>query len=143
VKIDKQREMVYKWERQYVAPHDTTPVSFANIENIIRYIWSEEGWDYPPMVELLPKNCTTISGDATRTIVRFEETTYSWIIIHEISHVLTSTHDNRTNKHGSLFMGMYLHLLSKYLHVNYATLLWSAVIHGLKVSHKHTPVWSE
>ena len=45
--IDRQRSAVYKWERDNIASKDRSVVPFAQIEPIVRYVWEQEGLEYP------------------------------------------------------------------------------------------------
>lgn len=128
---DFQRSAVYAWETEFVSPRDTTPVEFANIQPIVNWIWQSEGLKYPPFVERLPKQKRK-AGDATRTCVRFQEKTYTWIILHELAHALSSNVDDETNMHGALFLGLFIQLLSRYLHIPISELAASAESKGLK-----------
>jgi hypothetical protein len=137
---DLQKSKVYKWEQQFVALRDTNPVPFKNIQSIVDYIWKREGLNFPPTVEPLPKQ-KHAGGDATRLIVRFPEKTFSWVVLHELAHSMTATFDNKSNGHGSLYMGIYIQLLSRYLGLKYSDLVWSAQDAGLKVELNAKPVF--
>jgi hypothetical protein len=142
MKIDRQRQRVYNWENLNIAPKDRTPVRFENIKHIVDFVWSSQGLEYPPQVILIPKqnhNC----GDATRTTVRFREETQTWIILHELSHSMSSLCDDRSNQHGALFMGLYCQLLSKYLNMDFAELIKSATDFGLRVKPDAKPAFLE
>ena len=140
MKRDKQKSAVYDWESREVAPHDKNPVPFAQIDSIVRHVWASEGLMYPPLVEKMPTR-NKLAGDGCRTMLRFQSPTYTWIVLHEISHALTAECDGRTNKHGALFMGMYCQLLQRYLHLNIAELAETAQQAGLRVKLDATPVF--
>ena len=144
---DHQRSKVYKWERTHIAPYDHTPVPYENIKAIVDYVWANEGLLYPPCVEPMPKQKHAL-GDATRTTVRFVPTTYSWVILHELSHALSSNiqeteilAEGLSNQHGAIFMGIYVNLLSKYLHLDVQELIQSAEAIGLRVNPFAKPVF--
>jgi hypothetical protein len=138
---DLQRSKVYAWERKNIAPHDLTPVAFHNVKAIVDYVWKSEGLLYPPLVESMPKQNKTAAGDAFRYRVRFTETTHTWIILHELAHSMTSDIDGNSNQHGSLFMSVYISLVSRYLKIPYATLRDTAAEAGLVVAEAARPVF--
>jgi hypothetical protein len=138
---DSQRQKVYDWERSNVAPHDVNYIPLAQVQSIIDYVWAAEGLLYPPRAELLPKQIKKAAGDATRTCVRFRESTNTWIVLHELSHSMTSTVDNVSNQHGALFMGIYIQLLTRYLKLPFGELMESAEAAGLKVKADAKPVF--
>jgi hypothetical protein len=136
--IDRQQQLVYDWENRIVAPLDKTIVSFDNIKQIVNYVWQDEGLEYPPLVERLPPQTRRKCGDATRTKIRFQEATNTWIILHELAHAMSATHDHRSNLHGALFMGLYLRLLQRYLKVD---LIDSVIASGIVVTKDAKPVF--
>jgi hypothetical protein len=138
---DSQRSAVYSWERNNIAHFDVKPVPFNQVQAIIDYVWAQEGLEYPPQAELLPKNATGRAGDATRTKVRFRESTYTWIILHELAHSLTSNIEYESNHHGSLFMGMYIQLLNRFLKIPYDVMRDSAEASGLEVKPDAKPIF--
>ena len=140
--MDKQKNLVYAWENAIVAPKDRTEIPFSQVEPLVGYIWAAEGLEYPPQVLPKPK-FKTKDADATRIAVRFGAKTFTWIVVHEVSHSLTSLVDGRSNHHGALFMGMYLQLLSKYLHLNYLEISESARDAGIKFKDNVRPVFLE
>ena len=137
--IDHQKQLVYNWESRIVAPLDKTTVNFDNIKTLVDYVWQAEGLEYPPLVEKLPPQTKRICGDATRTTIRFSETAYTWVILHEIAHAMSATHDCKSNLHGALFMGLYLRLLRRYLKVD---LIDSAIANGLIITKDAKPVFA-
>ena len=135
MKTDLQKSKVYSWETENIAPYDTNTVPFCQIESIVKYIWHSEGLSNPPLVEKISKNCKK-AGDATRTIVRFRETTYTWIILHELAHAMASLVTGETNCHGALFMGLYIKMVKRYLNLD---VLESAIEKGLRVKEDAIP----
>ena len=58
---DHQRSKVYDWEERFVAPYDTTLITFAQAQGMVNAIWAEMGLRFPPKVECLPRQaCATI-----------------------------------------------------------------------------------
>jgi hypothetical protein len=134
---DTQKNKVYKWESITVAPKDKTRVPFEQIQSIVDYVWKQEGLEYPPQVmQKLHKK--TYSASANRLHIKFGEKTYTWLILHEIAHSITSDCSGLSNMHGALFMGIYLKLLKKYLHLD---LLESAERFGLQIKEDAEPVF--
>jgi hypothetical protein len=136
--VDRQKQLVYDWENGVVSPLDKTKVNFDNIKTLVDYVWQNEGLEYPPLVEKLPPQTKRICGDATRTKIRFGDTTYTWIILHELAHAMSATHDCKSNLHGALFMGLYLRLLLNYLCVG---LIDSAIASGIVITVDAKPVF--
>jgi hypothetical protein len=136
MKIDKQKSLVYRWEQAEIAPKDTTKLFFFQVEPIVKWIWKQEGLQYPPLVEGLPKNCRKFCADATRLKVRFADITYTWIILHELAHSMIDQPNGLSNQHGSLFVEKYCQLLSRYLLLDYDSLVKSAREFGLRVVDK-------
>jgi len=137
---DRQRSLVYNWERTYVASHDRNIVHFEFIQNIVNWVWEKEGLKYPPLVKKLSKH-NNHAGSACRTCVRFKEKTYTWIIFHELAHAMTSDIEHRSNHHGALFMGIYIQLLARYLKISYSDLVSSALKSNLRVKLDAKPIF--
>ena len=123
-----------------MAPCDKQVVPFCQIQSIVNYVWKQEGLLFPPMVDKMPKQNHN-GGDATRTMVRFREQTFTWLILHELAHSMSSTVDNKSNRHGALFMGIYIQLLSRYLVMSFNDLATSAEASGLHVKLDANPVF--
>lgn len=140
MRVDRQKSKVYRWEDVVVSPHDTMAIFFHQVEAIVNYIWEREGLQYPPMVAPISKKSRHV-GYGSRLKVQFQPITYTWIVLHELSHSLTSTCDGRSNRHGALYMGIYIQLLHRYLHLDFAELVKSAEAYGLKVKPDAKPVF--
>ena len=128
--LDKQQNTVYKWERAKVAPLDTTQIGLKTIQSIVNYVWQGEGLDFPPLVQELREPSRSVIAVGSRTAVAFRLPTYTWVILHELAHALTSNHQGYNNGHGGLFMGAYLDLVKKHLNFD---LIDSAKMAGLVV----------
>ena len=120
---DRQRARLYAWEDTAVAPRDPSLVAFAQAQGMVDAIWSEMDLRYPPKVERLPTQATARHADATRLILRLPEQLPSWILLHELAHAMTSTHDGGSDGHGPLFVGLYVDLLIRYLRLDRTVLL--------------------
>lgn len=88
-------------------------------------IRSDMGLRHPPPVEPLPARATSLLASVTRLSIRLPETTPSWVILHELAHAMTATHDGQPDGHGSRFMGLYARLVERYMRLPGATLLQS------------------
>lgn len=130
---DFQRELVYEWERKIIAPRDTGLLAFENIAPVVNYVWSSEGLDYPPKVKPIDKRNKTAQATGSRLNLHFQETgNYTWIVLHELAHALTCDIDNNSNWHREDFVGVYMKLVDKYLHINSLLLMASAKDMGVK-----------
>jgi hypothetical protein len=138
--IDPQKNKVYRWERQFVAPYDINHIKFSQISSIVGYIWGQEGLEYPPIVSLHPRK-NGRKSDGTRLELRFTLNSYTWIVIHELAHAMTTLCNDDSNQHGSLFMGMYCQLLNRYLYLDLTKLIESARNNGIVVKENVTPVF--
>lgn len=131
--IDKQRNKLYKWERSNILSKDNSVVKFSDIQNIVNYIWQNEGLSYPPVVKSISKNCKKILACASRLEMFFPTSVSTAVILHELAHSMTSDCEGYSNAHGALFVGVYCQLASKYLKLDLDKLISSAIIHGLRV----------
>ncbi len=123
---DGQRARLYAWEDAVLAPRDQSLIAFAQAEGMVDAIWSEMGLRYPPKVEPLPTQATARQADATRLTLRLSEQVPSWILLHELAHAMTSTHEGVSDGHGPLFVGLYVDLLVRYLRLD-RTVLWESL----------------
>ena len=122
---DRQRARLYTWEDAVVAPHDQSLIPFSSAQGMVDAIWREMGLRYPPGVERLPRQATARQADATRLTLRLPDEAPSWILLHELAHAMTSTHDGTSDGHGPLFVGLYVDLLVRYLRLDRIVLLQS------------------
>ena len=114
---DRQRARVYAWEERFVAPRDSSSVSFAQVQGVVDAIWADMGLRFPPKVIRLPRQARATIADATRLLIRLADTTSSWCLLHELAHAMSSTHEGGSDGHGPRFMGLYAQLLIRYLRV--------------------------
>ena len=112
---DRQRRRVYAWENQIVVPRDPTTLPFSAAQGMVDAIWADMGLHYPPEVAPLPRQATATTARADRLSLFLPERTPSWCLLHELAHAMTTAADGRSDGHGSVFMGIYLQLLSRYL----------------------------
>lgn len=136
---DAQRSRVYAWEDAVVAPRDLSRVDFAAAQGMIDAIWAEQGLRYPPRAEPLPAQARRSLGDATRLCIRLPRVFSSWVLLHEIAHAMSSTHDGAGDGHGAIFVGLYAKLLAQYLRLPAAELLASLRMAGIAVDPEARP----
>lgn len=125
---DVQKSRVYKWE-------DALPsgrlVPFAEIDEYVRKIWAAEGLIGPPLVDKLHTN-DRHQGKATRGMVWFQaHGCTERIILHELAHSMTATeHPTKRreacDRHGPLFVGVYMWLMEKHLNIPLALSWYTA-----------------
>jgi hypothetical protein len=99
------------------------------------------GLRYPPSVEPLPRQARRLQADANRLRLRVPEQLPSWVLLHELAHALTSTHDGESDGHGPRFMGLYLQLLDRYLRLPAASLEASLLQAGIMFDLSARPVF--
>jgi hypothetical protein len=138
-KRDYQRSRVYAWENRVIAPRDPSVVLFPEAQGMVNAIWTEMGLQYPPKVELLPKQARNTVASADGLSIFLGERTPSWCLLHELAHDMTST-DEISDGHSSQFMGVYLKLLARYLRMNLLELAKSAVEDRLSVDLEAGPL---
>jgi len=103
---DCQRARVYAREEQLIAPRDQTAVAFAQAQAMGDTMWADLGLCVPPKVEHLPQQARCTVADATRLSIRLPQSSPSWLLLHELAHALSSTHDGVSDGHGRVFMGL-------------------------------------
>jgi hypothetical protein len=138
---DAQRGRVYAWEDATVAPRDPGKVAFAAAQGMIDAIWAEQGLRYPPRAEKLPPQARRCLGDATRLRIRLPPVFSSWLLLHELAHAMSSTHDGESDGHGAVFMGLYVKLLAQYLRLPRTELLASLRAAGVTVDAEAKPIF--
>jgi len=112
---DWQRARVYAWEDRIVAPRDRSTLPYAAAENMAAAIWADLDLRFPPKVAPLPGQARRLQADASRLLLRLPETMPSWLLLHEMAHALSSTHEGASDGHGPIFMGLYIQLLERYM----------------------------
>jgi hypothetical protein len=138
---DCQRGRVYAWENRVVAPRDTTVIPFASVQGMVEAIWAEMGLRFPPKVEPLPRQARTILADASRLRIRLPERVPSWCILHELAHAMSTTHDDQSDGHGPIFMGLYVRMLERYMRFQPEELRCSLAEAGIAVHVPAAPVF--
>ncbi len=138
---DGQRARLYDREDTVIAPHDHSLIAFAQAQGIVDAIWGEMGLRYPPKVEQLPRQPTARQADATRLTLRLSEQVPSWILLHELAHAMTSTHDGVSDGHGPRYVGLYVDLLVRYLRLDRTALLKSLEKAGITINPAAQPIF--
>lgn len=134
---DYQRTRVYKWEDVNIHKHDETLVLFKNAQKLVDYVWNEEGLTKPPKVVKLHNNDKTSTATATRMKIAIRpEGVQTSILLHEIAHSMTSLLDTKTALHGPRFVGVYIDLAVKYLHLDRIALEHSAEKAKVRFNYK-------
>lgn len=141
-KRDFQRRRVYAWEDRAVAPRDPSSISFSEAQAMINAIWSEMGLLYPPKAEPLALHATATIASANRLTLFLAERTPSWCLLHELAHAMTSTMDGQSDEHGSLFMGIYVKLLCRYLRLDQIELVRALQDEGIAVDVDAKPIFT-
>ena len=134
---DFQRSKCYSWEDLHIHQHDKSLVKFDNAQNLVDYIWKEEGLAHPPRIKKLSPLATKTQAHANRLSVtipaRGIQTT---ILLHELAHSMTTTHEGRSARHNGRWVGVFIQLLSRYAGFNYHSLWYTAKSAGLEVNIK-------
>ncbi|MBO1075816.1 SprT family zinc-dependent metalloprotease [Roseomonas marmotae] len=138
---DRQRARVYAWEDVHVAPHARDLLPFSAAQPMVDAIWAEMGLRYPPAVEPLPRQSRRLLGDANRLRLRLPQQWPSFLLLHELAHAMTSTHDGASDGHGPRFMGLYLQMLERYLRLPAESLLASLAEAGIACDPAARPLF--
>ena len=138
---DRQRNRVYAWEEQFIAPRDPSLIELGQAQGMIDAIWAETGLRFPPKVERLPRQARSTVADASRLSIRLADSSPSWCLLHELAHAMSSTHDGHSDGHGPTFMGLYAQLLIRYLRVPIDTLLQSLEAARIEADMQAKPVF--
>lgn len=141
---DYQKNRVYRWEQDLVPTKDQ--VHFENAQAIVNHIWSDMGLKFPPIVKPLAKQTRRFAGKANRQYIWLDTVTTTQIIIHELAHSMLKTvdgdkeFDQHVVGHGPEFVGMYIHLLNKYMNIQMPIILFTLNKHKVdfKLGQKPT-----
>jgi hypothetical protein len=142
-KRDSQRGRVYAWENRVIAPRDSTLIAYGRAQAMVDAIWLEMGLKYPPRVEPLPRQSSATLASATRLSIFMSEAIPSWCLLHELAHAMTSTAEGDSDRHGPIFMGVYLKLISRYLRVGRDELFRSAAGERIEITPDANPIFVE
>ena len=140
---DWQRARVYAWEDRMVVPRDKSTLPYTAAKDMVGAIWADLDLRYPPKVERLPGQARRLQADGSRLLVRLPQTMPSWLLLHEMAHALSSTHEGASDGHGPAFMGLYIQLLGRYMRWCRDELLHSAKADGVDVWPAARPAFIE
>jgi hypothetical protein len=131
---DLQKSKVYAWENEIVRPRDPSQIPFTRAPALVMGVWLAAGLLYPPPVEALnPRNKKAwATGSRLAIRLRADKPTPTWVILHEIAHAMTSTHDGDGDRHGPDFVGVYMQLLERHLCIPIPLLMFTAHKAGVK-----------
>jgi len=138
---DRQRARVYAWEDQVIVPRDQTAVAFAQAQGMVDAIWADLGLRFPPKIERLPRQARCTVADATRLSIRLPQSSPSWLLLHELAHALSSTHNGVSDGHGPVFMGLYAQMLARYMRLPTKELCQSLAGAGIEVDLAAKPIF--
>ena len=124
-----------------MAPHDPSNVAFPQAQGLVDAIWSEMGLRYAPKIEPLPAQARRTLAQASRLVIQLPKHTPSWVILHEVAHAMTSTHDGDSDGHGAAFVGLYVRLLTRYLRLPRDRLIDSLAAAGIAIQNDASAVF--
>lgn len=134
---DFQKSKCYSWEDLHVHKRDSSHVPFEHAQGLVNYVWAEEGLRFPPRISALPPQASRVVADASRLEIRINpKGVKTTILLHEISHSLTSTHEGESAAHGERFVGVFMMLLSKYAGFSLPELMYTAKSAGVAFNFK-------
>ena len=138
---DRQRSRVYNWEATVVYQYSGDTIAFHNISNMVNYVWENEGLLYPPRVTQFQPNVKSKGADATRQELRFHGQSNGRQVLHELAHAMTDDVEYYVEGHGPEFVGMVMHLYSKYLGIDLLMLEHTATQMGVLFNRGQRPVF--
>lgn len=129
---DFQQKKVYRWEDEVIFPKDQTIINVSQANEIVRYIWQQEGYEYPPIVSI--DNDMKHQGSATRMNILIRSNFFSTVLLlHELAHSMTyDVVIEQSDGHGPDYVGIYMQLLQKYMKMDLIYLMGSAASHGIR-----------
>jgi hypothetical protein len=140
---DHQRARVYAWEEHFIALRDQTSIAFAQAQAMVDAIWADMGLRFPPKVERLPRQARCTVADATRLSIRLPQSFPCWLLLHELAHAMSSTHDGQSDGHGPVFMGLYAQMLVRYLRVPIDVMAQSLAAGDIEADLTAKPIFTD
>src|SRR3954462_8495691 len=142
---DPQRSRVYAREEAVVAPRDPSAIPYERAQMPVDGVWVAEQLLYPPRVAPMPRPARPPWATGSRTTTRLPQhrPTPTYVILHEITHALSSTVDGDSDAHGPDYVGLYMGLLDRRLRIPMPLLLFTAAQHGLAVNLAAKPRFQE
>lgn len=111
---DYQKTALYRWEDEYIRPRSKRVIERKDAQTFIDGVFLCERLLYPPKVEPMPKQATTILATGNRHVIQLPEALPAWVIVHELAHTLTSEVEHNFEGHGPDYVGIYIKMLDKY-----------------------------
>lgn len=140
---DYQKSKVYAWENQHIANYGGSPriIGFEEAQRFVDGVWLANGWLYPPRIHYR-KATKNIWANAHRGIVNMPDQLPAWVLLHEISHSLTTTSEGDTcDYHGANFVGVYIKLLDKILNIPLPYIMYTLAKAGVEYNLGAKPVF--
>ena len=97
-------------------PKDQSSISYNNAQSVVDYVWNQLELQHPPKIYPLAKQNVHAEAKGSRCAIYIRENVATWVLLHEISHALTSNHEY-SDLHGADFVGMYFKLLERFLNI--------------------------
>ena len=104
-------------------------------------IWLDMDLRYPPAVERLSRRATATIASANRLSLSLPDRTPAWCLLHEIAHAMSTTDDGLSDRHGPVFMGLYVRMLVRYLRFDEVCLLASIREARISIARDARPVF--
>jgi hypothetical protein len=138
-----QKSKLYKWEDEVIRPRSPRTIKFEDAQTFVDGVWLCEGLLYPPKVQLMPVQATTIYARGCREYIEIRPVTPAWIIIHELAHTMTMEvyTGGHEAAHGADYLGIYIKLLDKYCGIPLALSMYSLTQTKLKYNLAAQPVF--
>lgn len=134
---DFQRNKCYSWEDLHVHQRIKSHIEYDRAQDLVNYIWEKEGLEYPPKIQKLSKNAKTLQAKGSRLKIFIPHTGIQLtILLHELAHSLTSTHDGHSAGHNGRFVGVFMALLVEYAGFNLFELQYTARSAGVEFNQK-------
>jgi hypothetical protein len=140
---DYQKSRLYAWENKVVGPRCPRIIKFRDAQAFVDGIFICEGLVGAPRVALMPKQATRIWATGSRGELRIRPETPAWVIVHELAHAMTMSHDESVEGHGPDYVGVYIKLLDKYLALPLALTMYSLQFEKIKYNLAAAPRFSD
>lgn len=136
---DHQKSAMYRWEDTVIVPRGGGIIPTRQVQNFINHIWSEMGLLYPPTFTPMSKTATRTMGRGDRLDVKLTQDPPTWLLLHELAHSMTSTHEGNEEGHGPNYVGVYMQLCHKFLGIGLLELQHTATMMGIEYNINAKP----
>ena len=110
---DPQKNRVYRWEQDHVAPLDKVNVIFNNLQQIVDYVWADLGLEHPPKVALIAKQNKKAWATATRLKIAVQETGCpTWVLLHNAKFKMQVRLGKFQTTHKDIYPQVFLYIQS-------------------------------